>query len=194
MAEYTIADPNRVFDEDFIGQSRNPYIFGEDRRLIQYTDPNQNPETFADLRDQMGYDHIFALNALNERLKMRAAGDPVGFSPYELKKTGRSESEFNKFRGYVDRLESLYNQGYSVRDINALGAGQDVTPSFQDAAPYFAETETVAPDTTTTDTTSNAGTTSNTSGSGAVTDYSDQIAQYYQELFGRGPQPAGAEY
>ena len=166
MAEYTIADPNRVFDEDFIDQSPNPYIFGEDGRLIQYTDPNQNPETFADLRNQMGYDHIFALNALNERLKMRAAGDPVGFSPYELKKTGRSESEFGKFKKYVDRLESLYNQGYSISDINALGAGQDVTPS-------FSGTETVAPDTTAT-----------TTSSGVTY---DQVSDFYKSLLGRDP-------
>lgn len=252
-----IADPNQVFDEDFIDQSRNPYIFGDDGKLIQYTDPNQNPETFADLRNQMGYDHIFALNALNERLKMRAAGDPVGFSQYELRKTGQSESEFNKFKNYVDRLESLYNQGYSINDINALGGGQDVTPSFD-------ETETVAPATTTTTTATTpsvsagdiqglyqellggpakpeaieywssqgmsidqlrnaianspegiqyastgrvsperqaymaslSGQSDGTASTGTTspTDYSSQIGQYYQELFGRSPLATGSEY
>lgn len=170
MAEYQpLADPNRVFEEDFIDQSRNPYIFGEDRRLIQYTDPNQNPETFADLRNQMGYDHIFALNALNERLAMRAAGDPVGFSPYELRKTGRSESEFNKLKNYVDRLESLYNQGYSISDINALGAGQDVTPSF-------------------------AETTTEDAGAMSTTPSASDIQSLYQELLGGPAKPEGVEY
>ena len=98
--------------DEQIAASGNSYLFGPDGMYKQFQDPNQKPEDFADIRAQFGYPHIQALAALRDRISMRAEGDNRAFSRYEQKRTGQSESEFNKFTSYVDRLESLYNQGF----------------------------------------------------------------------------------
>lgn len=179
--------------DEQIAQTGMAYQFDDSGMYKQFQDPNQDPESFADIRNQFGYSHIHALQALRDRIKMRAEGDNRAFSPYEANKTGRSESEFNKFTGYVDRLESLYNQGYSIDDINELGRGNvNVTPSFAgasgDSDPYYTDAVRDTPDPVVDDFNAGTGAVANT------TNYTDELNQYYRELFGRAPKQAGLDY
>ena len=179
--------------EDLIEQSGREYQFDESGKYKQFQDPNQNPESFASIRQQFGYPHVQALAALQDRIKMRAEGDNRAFSPYESKITGKSENEFNKFTSYVDRLESLYNQGYSINEINELGRGADVTPSFAGTS-TVAEASTESgvvsggTDPVVDDVSAGADSVTNT------TNYDPMLNQYYRQLFGRQPRQAGLDY
>ena len=171
--------------DEQIAASGQGYLFDESGMYKQFQDPNQKPEDFASIREQFGYPHVQAIAALRDRIKMRAEGDNRAFSPYEVNKTGKSENEFNKFTSYVDRLESLYNQGYSINDINELGRGNvNVTPSFAGAGDSVRDT----PDPVVDDFNAGTGAVANT------TNYTDQLNQYYRELFGRAPKQAGLDY
>ena len=179
--------------DEQIAASGQGYLFDESGIYKQFQDPNQKPEDFAGIREQFGYPHVQAIAALRDRIKMRAEGDNRAFSPYEVNKTGKSENEFNKFTSYVDRLESLYNQGYSIDDINELGRGNvNVTPSFAgasgDTEPYYTDTVGGTPDPVVDDLNAGTGAVANT------TNYTDQLNQYYRELFGRAPKQAGLDY
>jgi hypothetical protein len=120
-------------------------------------------------------------------IESQIAGSPEGQAYAASQTTSSSESGLTdaQIQAAIDTINGGFFDADTV--ANSLGVTVDELEGL--AQPFggysYGSTATA---------TSNAGTTSNTSGSGAVTDYSDQIAQYYQELFGRGPQPAGAEY
>jgi hypothetical protein len=93
-------------------------------------------------------------------------------------------------QGANENVTNWVNSGMSMDEIRSAIAGSPEGLNYaQYGIPASLDNPGVLP---APDGTASSGATS--SGTAPPTNYSDQIAQYYQELFGRAPQPTGSEY